>query len=96
MKSPNIKPKTLTARAEYFKLYPNPAEKQLTWEYDLKTNDVGQLTIHDMLGRLVKTILINGEANNTKIDISDIARGAFLYRYTKNGNVISTGKLNFK
>ena len=96
MKSPNIKPKNLTARAEYFKLYPNPAEKQLTWEYDLKTNDVGQLTIHDMLGRLVKTILINGEASNTKIDISDIARGAFLYRYTKNGNVISTGKLNFK
>ncbi len=65
-------------------IYPNPASEQITVESENMT----QIEIIDVLGRVVKTIEALGHSQKT-IDISQFQRGVFLLKvYFKNGQTI--------
>ena len=57
-----------------FKLYPNPATNQLTIE--LTNNYSERILIHDISGRLVKSIQSNSQS--TTINISELEGGLYL------------------
>lgn len=77
------------------KIYPNPAEDQVTLEIDrkvLNTYKSMKLRLIDNQGRMIKEInSIN--SRKTKIDIQELKGGVYVYQLLSNGQIITTGKL---
>jgi hypothetical protein len=62
--------------AALLKIYPNPAANYITITAEVK----GTLTLHDGLGRLVVTKII--EPSNASLSIEDLPGGVYCYRFT--------------
>lgn len=77
------------------KVYPNPAQDQVTLEIDRKTlasHKSMKLQLIDNQGRTVKEInSIHSE--ETTIDIQELKGGVYIYQLLSNGQIITTGKL---
>ena len=64
-----------------FKLYPNPNNGNMTFEYSLSPTDNGQLEIVDMLGQSIKIYpLQQGNDNKLQISESTLKNGVYFYR----------------
>ena len=75
-------------------LSPNPANTSVSLNYDLKnTSHSSSVKIYNMLGTLVKTVSLDTYSNNTKIDITSLEDGMYLYSVVVGGNVIKTSRL---
>lgn len=70
---------------------PNPFDDLTTIEYSLK--DAGKVTfeIYNLVGEVVESKVINGTKGNNRfqVDGTDLASGAYIYKMTNNGTVIT-------
>jgi hypothetical protein len=73
------------------KVFPNPAKESINFEYDYNKSSV--ITIYDITGK--KVAQTNHDGHNTKVDISTLNNGLYLYDIrTSTNEVIKTGKFN--
>ncbi len=76
--------------------YPNPFNPNTTIKYQLKTKSNVQLTIYDISGREVKT-LINQRQNaghhSVAFDASDFASGIYFYRLKTSSGFVQSRKM---
>lgn len=72
--------------AKTIKIYPNPTKGRLTIEImDYLESISGNITIHDLQGRLILTEKIT--TNNTNLDISDRPSGAYILNIQIDGEI---------
>jgi len=87
----NIIPKEYTL----YQNYPNPFNPSTTIKYDLPETGNVELTIYDILGRRVKT-LINAKQQagkyEVKFDATNLASGVYLYQ-VRSENFVNTKKM---
>ncbi|WP_343644147.1 S8/S53 family peptidase [Chryseobacterium sp.] len=69
-------------------IYPNPAKTVVNINLGKASKAV--ITIYDMSGKLVKTVNVNSKVN--KIDISDLAKGTYMFKIVMN-NIIKNTKV---
>lgn len=83
-----------TSESEIIKagIYPNPATDKLNVALHLETGQVGQLTLHDLSGRLVLSNALNGVITEIATDM--ISAGMYIYKITINNELTSNGKLS--
>jgi len=72
--------------------YPNPASSALTVSYELATDGAVELSVYDLSGRLVET-LVSGEQtagrHSVSWDSSTSATGVYLLRLETDGEAIT-------
>jgi hypothetical protein len=75
------------------KLYPNPNNGTMLFEYSLADGEKGELAIYDITGRMVNTFIL--EPNNTTLQISEagLKDGIYFYHYVVNGKTVTADKL---
>ncbi|MEO8148241.1 MAG: GEVED domain-containing protein [Bacteroidia bacterium] len=68
-------------------LYPNPATTSAEIQFDGFAAGKGQLAVYDLIGQQVlnKDIAVVTGNNNFKLDLSTLAKGAYMVRVTYNG-----------
>ncbi len=78
--------KTKRSNYESVKIYPNPTDGNIILEK--KTNDIAELSIFDMNGRLVKSMVI--QEQKTPINVNYLQNGVYYCRLIeKTGDVVS-------
>lgn len=71
------------------RVYPNPADRQLTVE--LPRGDSGWFALYDLQGRLVQQQLLR---STTTLSLPELPTGLYAYRWlTENGREMATGKV---
>ena len=77
-----------------FKLYPNPANTQITIAYKLETNSSdATLAFYDVLGNKIATYLIPSAGNIITENISGLAVGFYSYTVTNSTGIVQRGKI---
>jgi hypothetical protein len=74
--------------------FPNPSANQITikYNYGATTKNVN-LILTDVLGRIVKTIVLNDSKGEKTITVVDLNSGIYFYSLVKDGQTISTKKI---
>jgi hypothetical protein len=74
-----------------FKIYPNPANEQLTIEYTLDKPNDSKVTLYDVLGNIVYQYYMDKAYGSYSYSIStnNLAAGMYVARIEINGNLIS-------
>ncbi len=83
--------KTLKSEIERIKIIPNPAQSQITLEFDLTEIPIASIEIKNSLGQTVKTI--NNMAfskNEIKIDINEFPKGLYFVQLRGENKIWST------
>ncbi len=78
---------------EYFSLFPNPNNGNMTLDYKLDQGQTGNLTIYDITGKLVSNHKFNSAATSMVIDESNLNAGAYFYEIKVNDSKIKSDKL---
>ncbi|SFT55739.1 Por secretion system C-terminal sorting domain-containing protein [Lishizhenia tianjinensis] len=60
-----------------FKIYPNPSDGKYTLEYEL-TDSNAQITIHDIMGRVIQTHTLEGKKGKFKLDLQAEQNGVYI------------------
>jgi hypothetical protein len=76
--------------AGMFRLYPNPTQGDVTLELGV-TGQHTEISFYDMLGQQVRTIVITDRV--TTIHAGELSEGVYIYRFVRDGAVVSTGRL---
>lgn len=74
------KEKALKVEEDSWKLYPNPTDNQLIFEYswvDEKTS--AKVEIYDMIGKNWKQLSLENQHGNETIDISNLSEGLYIF-----------------
>ncbi|RNC85708.1 MAG: T9SS C-terminal target domain-containing protein [Balneola sp.] len=83
--------KDMPSSLELFQNYPNPFNPTTNLEFSLPIQNEVSLTIYDMLGREVATILnkeeLNAGTHTFKWDASELSSGVYIYRLITRENV---------
>lgn len=74
------------------KIYPNPAQNELTVEYDFVSSGDGTFQITDITGRVVAVKNLSSQKQEEEIDVSKFSLGLYLYKVVQNNVLISAGK----
>ncbi len=74
-----------------FTIYPNPAKSFIGLNVE-KLNGNGQIIMTDLLGKTVKTITINNQQTNYKLDVSNLNKGTYFLTLV-NGEKVATSKV---
>lgn len=83
----------IAAEQEAIKVYPNPANEQLTVELNLSTNtNSGSLYVFDITHRLITQMDINSNIQKFNIDISKWQNGVYLYQLILNDGEKHAGR----
>jgi hypothetical protein len=75
------------------KLYPNPANTNVTVSYNLLENETATLKLYNIIGNEVREIKLHWKNNKVSFGVSDLVTGVYIYKYEISGRIISTGKL---
>lgn len=75
------------------KLYPNPANTNLTVSYNLLENETATLKLYNIIGNEVREVKLHWKNNKVSFGVSDLVTGVYIYKYEISGRVVSTGKL---
>ncbi|MCB2221217.1 MAG: T9SS type A sorting domain-containing protein [Bacteroidetes bacterium] len=77
--------------------YPNPANKFVQLDYDLKKVSANShLVIYNLLGNVVKNIAIAEPMGSLKVNTSDLTEGIYFYSLLVNNESLTTHKLIIK
>lgn len=68
-----------------FAVYPNPSVNTLFVEYNLKTEEQGEVRIHGIAGNLVWSKAIGSDTDRLEIDLAGISSGVYLLSIEVNG-----------
>ncbi|MBX7182526.1 MAG: T9SS type A sorting domain-containing protein [Bacteroidia bacterium] len=79
--------------SEYFRLYPNPATEELTFEYILDETSDGTITFYDLSGRRVLTTNTQKENRIKQINTTNLQSGIYLMNFKVNGTIKYFSKL---
>jgi hypothetical protein len=77
------------------KVYPNPATDFIIFDYNVGTSD-GTITIADLTGKIVKTIVVGAGTNKQTINLDGLTNGVYIYAFHVNGKAIATKKFIIK
>ncbi len=87
----------LMANAHISDLYPNPATSYVSINYDLPAQvETASVKIMNILGSVVKNEVMNKNASNLRVDVSDLTNGVYFYSVIINNEVYKTKKLVVK
>ena len=78
-------------RSSYGKLYPNPAENVVYYEYPIKEGASVVFEIYDQLNK--KILFLNMNATILTINTSNLPNGVYNYRLILDGKVVDHNKL---
>ncbi len=76
--------------------YPNPANKLVNFDYDMKGLNKGKVVIYNLLGSVVKDIEIPENYGSLKLNTFDLVEGIYFYSLLVNNEAVSTRKLIIK
>ncbi|MBL0329049.1 MAG: T9SS type A sorting domain-containing protein [Bacteroidetes bacterium] len=76
-----------------FKLFPNPNNGNMSFEYQLKANDNAEMQIYDITGKLIKSYQLNSIATQTNIDTELLNCGIYFYTIILNNQLVQSDKL---
>ena len=71
------------------KTFPNPVAETAQFDFDKEVN--GYLAFYDMQGRTVTAVAVEG--NSTKVNLSDLSHGTYIYRLISGNEILCTGKI---
>ena len=81
-------------KQSFISLFPNPAGNYFILEYHIEqVYDKAILMIHDINGKLIKTILIKGEQDQIVIPIGEINNGVYVVSLYINSEIIDSEKI---
>ena len=70
-------------------LYPNPAGASFNLRYSIEGNvAAATATISDIMGRIVKTVALDGNNGEVRVDASDFAEGQYILKVTTDGGAV--------
>jgi len=92
---PFRKPATpVSVNTAQFRLYPNPANTEVTLEYSVAQNDEAVLNLMDVTGRVVSSQkLVSGDHSTVAVNVADIASGVYYSDLRVNGQSVQKDKL---
>ena len=76
-------------------VFPNPSSEHISVAFDLLEDKTIEITLHDVLGKTVKTVSKQSFGNgnhNVTIPVNDISKGIYFVKVNVN-NVITTQKI---
>ena len=79
-----------------FIVYPNPAHDQINFVFSGNENTNSTITLVNTLGEVVKTsntLIFSNGMHQAKIDVRDLATGAYMYQIIQAGGKTSNGKI---
>lgn len=74
--------------------YPNPVNNIITFNFNSKNSNIEseyQISILDLNSKTLKEVINNSD--NIEVDLSDLKKGIYFYKVSKNNQLIQTGKL---
>ena len=74
--------------------YPNPATKNVTFNFDIEESNNNKIVIYDMLGAKVDELNVKGNAHNYNVEA--LKAGVYFYALEVNGKATKTKKLVIK
>ena len=89
--SVGIEPK-MSKSSFSIKAYPNPVSTIINFEFEKTYSHKMLLEIYDVLGQRVYDISIANNENNIKINLEDLKKGIYFYKWTSNNKTIGAGK----
>jgi len=75
------------------KIYPNPNNGSFNFEYKLKPDEKGLISILDVTGKLVESYILENNKNNVQIYANGLNSGVYLYQIIINGSLVYGHKL---
>jgi hypothetical protein len=75
------------------KLYPNPTESMLIFEYNLQNVEKGVLVLYDLLGRESLHVNLNSYANKVSFSVQHLPKGIYICKYYVDGIGIKVQKI---
>ena len=74
------------------KVYPNPSKDLVTIPYDLGNSNNATITIFDMNGKELKTLIVDKVFNSVILNVDSFITGTYIYVVKSESKYISTGK----
>lgn len=84
---------TLSEKAEFSNAYPNPANNSTSINYSLPVSSSGSVIIRNLLGVVVKEVMLNQSAGKVSVFTGDLSDGVYFYSLKMNGMTDTTKKL---
>ena len=82
-----------TSEIADYKMYPNPANNQLTIEYPSSGASNQILTIYDMIGKKVASWELPASDNKISLNVSTLPAGLSVYTISTGDNILERGKI---
>jgi hypothetical protein len=82
-----IEPNPTDISKEKVLIYPNPTEGNITVKWETFYKDRLILTIYDLKGSSVKTVLVEPDINEIQVDLSDMSRGMYIFELKDSKNI---------
>jgi hypothetical protein len=93
---PEIESNGVTVTDGSLTIYPNPAEDEVSLQYNCTDISRGYIRISDMEGRTVQQIPMQFNSTVMHIDLSQLAKGAYMVSMVNDKGVQKTEKLLIK
>ena len=75
------------------KLYPNPNDGNMQYDYNLPSGKTGELSIFNVLGVRIATYYLKLGINSLIIDQTTLSNGVYIYKVIVNNTLVSENKL---
>ncbi len=85
-----------TIQENKFEIYPNPASTVLKIAYQLNEYENGELILFDIIGKEQLRISLSNKSNNVIVNIQNLFKGIYTYKYVINNISKSTGKITIE
>jgi hypothetical protein len=89
----NLEEVELTISSEVLSIAPNPTQGNINIRYQLLDNQTAKLLIYDLTGRLMKTIPLDTDKQQTGASLFDLKNGIYTYLYQIDGVNKQGGKI---
>ncbi len=84
----------IDARSKAFKLYPNPNDGNMIFEYSLEEQSSGTFILYDITGRVInKYKLTAGQSNELKISENELNNGVYFYSVIIDNSIKAYSKI---
>jgi hypothetical protein len=93
LKTLKVKTAVVNNNGTVVKVYRNPATDLLTVEYYLPNNISATFTLLDINGREILSKNLNATLNTSTINISQYARGIYMYKIKDSIGLVTIGKI---
>ncbi|MBO72187.1 MAG: hypothetical protein CMD35_01100 [Flavobacteriales bacterium] len=80
-------------RSNQFEIYPNPASDEVNISLSSSESDISIINIYQINGTLIRSIELVGQNVDLKINVEDLATGAYLLKVVSDEKVIGQSKL---